>query len=152
MDTQIVKETYQIDPEIINIINGTSDANHKKIPIEKLILLRQKKLSYRAIAKLMDCDVANVYNRLKPHLDELEMSTVYRDNKADIFEFNQRKIVKAINDNDIKNASLLQKTTAIGILEDKIRLVRGESTANVSISSIVEMVNKDNMKKQSKDA
>ena len=42
-------------------------------------------------------------------------------------------VMSSINDDDIKKASLLQKTTAAGIMIDKARLIDGQSTENQAV-------------------
>ena len=52
-----------------------------------------------------------------------------RGDLADRLEEIAWKLVDGIEDGDIEKASLVQKTTAFGILCDKMRLLRGEATS-----------------------
>ncbi|MDO9528026.1 MAG: hypothetical protein Q7J27_02580 [Syntrophales bacterium] len=103
----------------------------KNIPLETLIELYKKKLSHAQIGKVTGCSASNVTMRLK----RAGITTLrdYKKNRADVFAIIQGKIINSVSPLDIKKASLLQKATAIGIMYDKERLERGESTENISI-------------------
>ena len=49
-----------------------------------------------------------------------------------MFAATQSRILNNLTDDDIKKGSMLQKATAVGILYDKERLERGQSTENVA--------------------
>ena len=50
-----------------------------------------------------------------------------------MYEGLARKLILSITPEDIDKASMLQKVTASGIAFDKMRLLRGESTANLGL-------------------
>lgn len=52
--------------------------------------------------------------------------------KVDALKDLQRKLLGAITPTDIRKASLQMKITAIGILEDKIRLNEGKATEHIA--------------------
>jgi predicted transcriptional regulator len=54
---------------------------------------------------------------------------VFQLGKAEIFENLQAEIVESIDRDSIKAANLQQRGTVIGILEDKIRVIRGQETS-----------------------
>lgn len=118
--------------------------SHAVIPIEDIAKLKRKGLSHSQIGKILGCDKSNVTRRLQRAGIDFEAVDDYKGLRADILASGQRKIVNAITDDDIKNASLLQKVTAVGILQDKELQILGKSgndTAD-SISAMVELVDK----------
>lgn len=85
------------------------------------------------ISRTTAADVLSKYGIKKNELDE------FKDNRADIYAGTIARIVNSIDDETIKNASLRDRATAAGILQDKERLERGQSTTNVaSLHSIAE--------------
>ena len=108
----------------------------KNIPIELLIEYRKKKLSFGKIGKLVGCHKSNVLRRLNQFKGEIEGLDSFKENKADILSIFQSKIINNITPSDIKNASLLQKTTAVCQLYDKERLELGKSTSNLAVQSV----------------
>jgi hypothetical protein len=52
----------------------------------------------------------------------------FSNNKDKVFEALQAKIVDNISAEDIKKANLQQKTWAIGVLQDKVQVIRGQAT------------------------
>jgi len=63
----------------------------------------------------------------------------FKVNRADIYAGVIGKIVASIDSTVIQNASLRDRATAAGILQDKERLERGQSTQNVaSLHSIAD--------------
>lgn len=122
-------------------INGIKPNAQRIIPITKMIELRRKGLSYSQIGKIVGCDKSNVVRRLAAVSADIEGLDDYKSSRADIFAAGQRKIIKSITNKDIKKASLLQRVTSAGILYDKERLERGESTVNVDVSAIAAGIN-----------
>jgi len=58
----------------------------------------------------------------------------FQENKADIFDALQHRMVMSITDEDIAKAQLLPRVTASAILEDKARTIRGQATqVNVTV-------------------
>ena len=104
------------------------------IPIERLIELRQKGNSYADVGAIVGCSAANVCERLQnADLDGLEL---YSRHKAQVFEDKQRKILNAITDEKMDNMSAAQAVVAAAIMEDKIRLIRGQATEIIDIRQI----------------
>lgn len=102
----------------------------KNIPIETLIdLAETKKLSHSQIGKIIGCSAPNVTQRLQ----RAGITTLgnYKSNRADVIALVGKQILSSISDEDIKKASLNQKVVSYGILYDKERLERGQSTENV---------------------
>lgn len=101
----------------------------KMIPLENLIELHSKGLSSSQIAKIAGCNSSNVRNRL--YASGVVSLGRYKKNRAEVFAATQSRILNNLTDDDIKKGSMLQKATAVGILYDKERLERGQSTENV---------------------
>ena len=119
-------------PDIdINNLPAPPPERSKKIPIELLIDLKEKGLSHAQIGKVVKCSPQNITQRLQA--EGLETLAEYKENKDAVFEHLQQKIIKSIADEDIKKAPFGSRVTAAAILEDKIRLVRGQSTENKSV-------------------
>jgi hypothetical protein len=71
---------------------------------------------------------------------------------VDILAGIQDRVLLSITDEDIKRASLLQRTTAVAQLYDKERLELDLSTANVSIhQDILDMREMDEDEEQDED-
>ena len=108
----------------------------KDIPIESIIEYRLKGLSTRDIAALVGCSHVNVVKRLQRHCDDVDLLPMHKKHRADILTLSGKKLLQSVTDGTIKEMSGLQRITAYGILYDKERLERGQSTANVSIHDI----------------
>jgi hypothetical protein len=98
-------------------------------------------LNTREIGELAECDHSHVVRVLARYGVEQGLVEKYKRGRADIFAGIQGRILDTITNDDIKKASLQQKVTAAGILYDKERLERGESTSNtISIVADIEAV------------
>lgn len=100
----------------------------KYIPLADLIEYRKKKLSYDDIGKLVGCSGQNVQQRMAD-LD-IEGFENFRKSKDTEYELLQHKILKSVDSTSIEKTPFVQRVTALAILEDKIRLIQGKSTAN----------------------
>ena len=102
-------------------------------PLARLIELRNKRLTYKEIGAIIGVSEQAVYQRLsifKPSVDNLDS---VKANRADTFAVVGDGLLNSLSEDDVKSASLLQRVTAVGILYDKERLERGQSTANISV-------------------
>lgn len=98
----------------------------KQIGIDTIILLADKGHSQSEIAKIVGCSPQNIQARLD-HYDYNGLKT-FRESKDQVFERLQADLAKSINPEDIKNMAVRDRFMGIGILEDKIRLIRGQAT------------------------
>jgi len=89
-------------------------------------------LTTREVGELVGCDHSHVVKVLARWGIEQSKNEEYKENRADILAGVGRKILATITDEDIKKASLNQKVVSYGILYDKERLERGESTENIT--------------------
>jgi hypothetical protein len=98
----------------------------KDISIEDILYYRSKNLSTTEIAKLTGCDHSNIVRRLQSvKLQSLQNFSTYKDQ---VFEHKQREVLNSLTDVKIKAMSGLQAITGAAILEDKIRIIRGQAT------------------------
>ena len=102
-------------------------------PIAKFIDLRLKGLSYREIAAIIGCSEANVSDRLQPYLQSITHLDAIKRHRADTLAVVGDTVLTSLSGEDIAKASGYQKIGMYGILYDKERLERGQSTANISV-------------------
>jgi len=103
----------------------------KGIPLEKIIKLRSKGLSLKEVANVLGCSEANISLRLKDHLDDLDALDDFKQVRGDTLALYQRKLLKSLSSGDIQKASPYQRVGMFGILYDKERLERGQTTENI---------------------
>jgi hypothetical protein len=101
--------------------------------MDKAIKFRMENMSYGDIAKYFSIPKATVQARLKPFFGKDIDVPAFKMHRADLFAGQQQRVLSAITDTDIKKASLRDKVISAGILFDKERLERGQSTSNSSI-------------------
>jgi hypothetical protein len=70
---------------------------------------------------------------LKRYGIERNLVESFKENRADIFAGIQESVAQSLTDADIKKANLRDRTMLLGVLYDKERLERGQSTSNQSI-------------------
>lgn len=101
------------------------------------ITLQASGYSYRAIGELLGVGNVTVHNWVNDAKnDQLLLSDVSEQVKSRMSNklyITSNNILSRISDKDVEDASLVQKTTAIGTLIDKARLIDGETTDNISM-------------------
>ena len=107
------------------------DTAPKGIPIETILEYRKKKLSCAEIGVLLGCDKSNISRRLQPYQDDIDNLDLYKTHRADIIALTGRQILKHLTPDRLEKASAYQLAGMYGILYDKERLERGQSTANI---------------------
>ena len=112
-----------------------------RIDVGRAFKLRMSGLSYQEIGNALGgfsdsgiCDALQSFTRL---LDSPEMVNTYRENEAEVLDAVRAKLITSLADDlAVKKGkgklSGYQKVGMYGILFDKMRLLRNESTANVS--------------------
>jgi predicted transcriptional regulator len=110
----------------------------KGIGIETMLELRDKNLNHGQIATLLGCDRSNVSRRLAKYKPTLEKIDRYKKNRADIYAHMQTELLAGVTSDKIKDSSATQLITGAAILYDKERLERGQSTANMSVASLID--------------
>lgn len=120
------------------IPSAPSPSTPKNIPIAAIIdLIENKGLTTGQAAKLLGCDRSNISQRLKVVGVQPGYLKKYKDNRADVFAAYQSIILDSITPNDLKKAGLSQKMMGFGVLYDKERLERGQSTENIAYADVV---------------
>ena len=65
----------------------------------------------------------------------------FKNDPAALWEYQEYRVLSAVNESDINKARLAEKATFSGIARDKVRLQRNQSTSNISaITSIIQAV------------
>ena len=122
-------------------VNKPSNSLTKDINIKDILKYLQKGLSYRQISDIVECSPQLVHKIFKKACPDKSLKE-YRDNKDSVLEELQADILYSVEDTDIKGSSMKDRIVSMGILEDKIRLIRGESTQNVNINQQIKDIDK----------
>jgi hypothetical protein len=119
-------------------LDTVDDFSDKPVPVEKLLKWRKQGLSYDEIGSMIGRSKQAVHQRLAPYRDAIENLPAFKENRADIFAIHQQRLLNSLSDDDIRKIPPGSRFTGIGILYDKERLERGQSTGNISMESLVE--------------
>jgi exopolyphosphatase/pppGpp-phosphohydrolase len=114
-----------------------------KIDPAKLIKTAQENpnLTTRQLGTLMDTTHSAIVHAFKRYGLDRERIESFKVNRADIMAGLQETVAASFTEEDIKKASVRDRTILFGTLYDKERLERGQSTQNVATilaSSVVE--------------
>jgi hypothetical protein len=139
----MVKKTEKPTVEAIEnteelTLDTVDDFPDKPVPIEKLLKWRKQGLSYDEIGSMIGRSKQAVHQRLQPYKDAIENLPAFKENRADIFAIHQQRLLNSLSDDDIRKIPPGSRFTGVGILYDKERLERGQSTGNISMESLVE--------------
>lgn len=112
------------------------------IDVPKALKLRVvHKLSYAEIAQRFGVSKQAVHDRLSKIsnlLEDPELTGGYRENKSDILEAAQMRMVNEMLDpGKIEKASVNNLAYAAGQLDNMIRLERGQSTSNIATYEVL---------------
>lgn len=131
---------------------------HNRVDIVRAMRLRLQGLSYQEIANLQGVAKSSVIEALQKFnklLENPEEIKAWRENKAELLEAVEARLISSLpTDIDVKKGkralSGYQKAGMFGLIFDKIRLLRGESTVNLnSLSALVIGAAKDFAKNNS---
>ena len=110
---------------------------HKGIPLYDIIdCIQNKNLSISDTARLLNSSKSNISTRLSKAGYKPAYLQLYKDHRADILSSYQQLILNSITPEDLKKAGLSQKMMAYGVLYDKERLERGQSTENIAYADM----------------
>lgn len=103
-----------------------------KLDVSKMLALKTvNQLSYSEIAAIDGTTPQNIHSKIKDLLPTEETKT-YQEHRADILSNLQLKLLSNLDDDRLKKASAFQLVGAAGLLYDKERLERGQSTENIA--------------------
>ncbi|MDP2672067.1 MAG: hypothetical protein Q8O68_00975 [Candidatus Daviesbacteria bacterium] len=119
----------------ITTLPNTSKYVNKHIPIEIIIDLRKRGLSYSQMGKVLGMSKTACLKRLQPLKDKMELADAYKRNKSEVFNLKQSMLLSSVTEAAIKEMQPYQRVVAASILYDKQRLEDGLSTANIDIHS-----------------
>ena len=106
---------------------------NKNIPLEKIMVLKEKGLNNKQVAKILDCSTQNIHRRCEQWKEEFKTIDFYRENKLAILDAIQFQILSSIDQADLKRMALRDRITAYGILFDKARIVSGDDVVKIDI-------------------
>ncbi len=103
--------------------------------IEQIKVLKASGLSYYAVAKRVGRDSKTVKRCCIDPRNAEEIKDIQRE-LASYFEDLSMRLITSISDEDIEKLNGYQRIISAGICVDKLRLLRNESTENISIDAI----------------
>jgi transposase len=106
------------------------------IHLPRAIDLLSKGLSYEEVSKIFNVSRPALIQQVNKYfIDGVELN-IYKTYRADILASKQMQILKSLTEEDIQKASPYQKVGMFGILYDKERLERGQSTQNIAYADM----------------
>ena len=118
-----------------NTLPNIPNSAPKGIPLESIIEYKRKGLTTREIAELLGCSHSNIVQRLKDLSEDITTLDQYKTHRADILAFTGRRMVNVflgLTDAEQKEVVKRRGMVDYGILYDKERLERGQSTQNLA--------------------
>lgn len=105
-----------------------------KVPITRLMQLRQAGLTMQEIGDMCGCSSANVSERLRAVKADFKGLEVFKDKRGDILAVMQQKLLYSLSDKDIKRMPGGSRVLAMCQLYDKERIERGQPGAYIQYS------------------
>lgn len=103
--------------------------------IEQIKVLKASGLSYYAVAKKVGRDHKTIKRCCMVPRNAEEIKVIQQE-LAGYFEDLSMRLITSISDGDIKKLNGYQRIISAGICTDKFRLLRNESTENISIAAM----------------
>ncbi len=113
-------------------MTGTQLSFHE---IEQIKVLRASGLTFHAISLELKRDPKTVKRTCLDPMVASEIMEI-QEELADAYEGLGRRMIDSITNEDIQKLNAYQRTIASGICTDKMRLLRNESTQNISVDDI----------------
>jgi len=104
--------------------------------------LRAAGWTYHAIGGRLDRNPVTV-RRLCEEPRMAEEIALLQEDMASFFDGLARRMIESISDEDIMKISAYQRTIAAAVSLDKLRLLRNQSTSNISLHVIVEQLERE---------
>lgn len=127
------------ESEVAKFAAQVTKQKYVKFDHARALQLRiREKLTYEEIAVRLDTTTAHVCNSLKKFLKYLEEPGdlyAYQENKPDLLETMELKLLSYLNDllQEKRKASVKDISLALKVVSELVRLNKGQSTSNVSI-------------------
>jgi regulator of extracellular matrix RemA (YlzA/DUF370 family) len=104
-----------------------------RVPLEQMLVLKDKGLNSTQIAKICDCTPGLVKNKCRSVGITFDGHAIqeYRKKRSDLIVDKEKLLLEAITPEKIAVANLREIATAVGILYDKSRLEDGKATQHV---------------------
>lgn len=99
---------------------------------EALHLKLDHGLTYQEIAEMSGTTKQAVHQAIAPLIGNMKEVEEFKGKRADIFANKQKELLLALDDAKVKNMAGRDLVVAAGILFDKERLERGQSTVNLA--------------------
>lgn len=106
-------------------------------PLSQLLAHLQAGLTPADIARMSGCSSSGVYAAMKRNGIDITALRTFKERKADVITHVQRLVVEAMPAK-VGDTSLRDLATTFNILHNAERLERGQSTANLSVSALME--------------
>ena len=103
--------------------------------IQALQILRASGLTYNAIAEQINRSPKTIKKACLNPVIASEIKEI-QEELADAYEGLSRRILESITQEDIQKLNAYQRMIAAGIATDKMRLLRNESTENISMAKV----------------
>lgn len=131
-----MSKTLPIDNTAIDFSSLPDNSKYrpKNIPIEKIIDLRKRGLSYSQMGKVLGVSKVACLKRLQAMQEHVEAADAFKRNKSEVFNLKQSMMLSSINESAIKEMQPYQRVVAASILYDKQRLEDNQSTSNQSVT------------------
>ena len=105
-----------------------------KVDIREALRLKCKGLSYAKVAEELGVSAGAVHKRIQALIPDKNAIEGYKEKKADILADLQLRLLENIDPELIKKSSVRDRVVSAGILIDKERLERGQSTSNMALA------------------
>lgn len=119
-----------------------------KINLVKAIEMRSKGISLQDIGDHFGVTKVAVHNLFKLHIPYIDVVDEVRKTRANILTAKGIELLLSLTDKEIKKIPPGSRATTFGILFDKERLERDQSTENVSIHEIEDKYNAKLLERQ----
>lgn len=110
--------------------------------LERIKVLRANGLSFHAISKEVGRDPKTVKKACLQPQTANEIQAIKQE-LADMYEGLAKRMITSITDEDIQKINAYQRTLSSAVSVDKMRLLREQSTENVSLHAIVERIDRE---------
>ncbi len=113
------------------------DRAPKYIPIEDILELYDKPLKMTEVGRILGLSkqaISQRIQRARPKVDRLRR---FKKHRGDVFAQKQVELLDALTLDDIKGMGGRDKVVSFGILYDKERLERGQSSVNLGVHTLV---------------